>query len=74
MKGKINYLTIGDGGLKMEARTGSDALAKKVERWIKSRDGQAAVSRASEASRKAIEKLEKGERINREILHRPFTI
>lgn len=58
----------------MKTRTGSDAFAKKLERWIKSRDGQAAVSRASEASKKAIEKLEKGERINREILHRPFTI
>jgi hypothetical protein len=58
----------------MKARTVSDALAKKVERWIKSKEGQAAVSRANEASKRAIEKLEKGEKINREILHRPFTV
>lgn len=58
----------------MRAGKENTALAKKVERWIKSKDGQVAVSRASEASKRAIEKLEKSEKINREILHRPFTV
>jgi len=74
VEGKVNHLTSGGGGLKMKAGTENTVLAKKVARWIKSKDGQAAVSRANEASKRAIEKLEKGEKINREILHRPFTV